>query len=215
MNFLEALRERRLRQSWLSRQLDGLALKFTPLAQVILAATFIGLSVVAFFSSAALSWLAIPVGICAALLAVFQLISARLLLKRSSRGRSIAVIVDIVSITVLSFLAFQLSNMIALFNAMSQSFFDSFTGLLVVLSGVAWWVVAVRVRKRILGSEDEIAPNEAANRQLKLIGWFKIVGQVLVVIGSIVFLIQFNPLWILFLAISSLFAPNQIGRAHV
>jgi ABC-type sugar transport system permease subunit len=211
MNFLEALRERRLRQSWLSRQLDGLAPKFTPIAQVILAATFIGLSVVAFFSSAALSWLAIPVGICAALLAVFQLISARLLLKRSSRGRSIAVIVDIVSITVLSFLAFQLSNMIALFNAMSQSFFDSFTGLLVVLSGVAWWVVAVRVRKRILGSEDEIAPNEAANRQLKLIGWFKIVGQILVVIGSIVFLIQFNPLWILFLAISSLFAPNPLA----
>jgi ABC-type sugar transport system permease subunit len=101
--------------------------------------------------------------------------------------------------------------MIALFNALSQSFFDSFTGLLVVLSGVAWWVVAARVRKRILGGEDEVAPNEAANRQLKLIGWFKIVGQVLVVIGSIVFLIQFNPLWILFLAISSLFAPNSLA----
>lgn len=211
MNFLEKVRERRLRQSWLSKQLDKLAPGFTPMAQVAMAFIFAILSVGAFLGSAVLDWLAVPAGIGAALLALIQLLAARLLLKKNPRGRSIAVIGNIIAITALSFLAFQISNMIALFNVMSQSFFDSFVGLLVVLSGVAWWVVAVRVTKRIVGDDEDSIPTEAMARQLKLIGWFKIVGQILVVVGAVLFLIQFNPFWIVFLAVSSLVFPNPLA----
>jgi ABC-type sugar transport system permease subunit len=211
VNILEKFRERRLRQSWLSGQIEKLAPTVAPAAQVFMAIVFVALSVSAFLASETLDWLAVPAGIAAALLAAIQLVSARLLVRRNPRGRSIAVIGNVIAITALSFLAFQISNMIALFNVMSQSFFDSFSGLLVLLSGVAWWVVANRVTKRITGDDEDSIKSEAMLRQLKMLVWFRRIGQLLVVVGAIVFLIQFNPLWILFLVVSYLVAPNPLA----
>jgi ABC-type sugar transport system permease subunit len=108
-------------------------------------------------------------------------------------------------------MAFQISNMISLFDMMSQSFFNSFFGLLVLLSGVAWWVVAVRVIRR-LDPEDLSITNKADRSfQIKVIYFFKRIGQVLTLVGSILFLVQFNPFWMIGVAVTSLFFPNPLA----
>jgi ABC-type sugar transport system permease subunit len=108
-------------------------------------------------------------------------------------------------------MAFQISNMISLFDLMSQSFFNSFFGLLVLLSGVAWWVVAVRVIRR-LDPEDLSITNKADRSfQIKVIYFFKRIGQFLTLVGSILFLVQFNPFWMIGVVFTSLFFPNPLA----
>jgi ABC-type sugar transport system permease subunit len=158
-----------------------------------------------------LGWIALPAFAGIVVLIFFQAASVLLLRKGNYRGRSIAIIGNVIAIALFSFMAFQISNMISLFDIMSQSFFNSFLGLLVLLSGVAWWVVAVRVIRR-LDPEDLSITNKADRSfQIKVIYFFKRVGQVLTLVGSIFFLVQFNPFWMIGIAFSSLFFPNPLA----
>jgi ABC-type sugar transport system permease subunit len=94
---------------------------------------------------------------------------------------------------------------------MSQSFFNSFLGLLVLFSGIAWWVVAVRVIKRLQPDETAIENKSERSFQIKVVFFFKRIGQLLTVIGSIFFLVQFNPFLLIGMAVTSLFYPNPLA----
>jgi ABC-type sugar transport system permease subunit len=208
MKNLEIYLERIRKTDWFSRTLDKVAVSYVWIWQSLLTVAFLAAGISILGIQQDLGWIAIPAFAGSVLLVVFQAVSAFLLHKGNYRGRSIAIIGNVVAIALFSFAAFQISNMISLFDVMSQSFFNSFFGLLVLLSGIAWWVVAVRVIRR-LDPEDLSTLNKAGRSfQLKVIYFFKRIGQALTVAGSIFFLVQFNPFWMIGLAVSSLFFPN-------
>ena len=209
MNIIERYREHRLKQSWFSAQLERFAPSYVWIWQIVLAGIFLAAAELSVLNQAALEALSLPAGLLALALAAIQLISAYFLRRRTLRGRSIAVIGNIIAIAIFSFLSFQIANLIRLFNDISQAFFESFTGLLILFSGIAWWVVAVRVAKRLLGADDQNEPSAKLASQLKFITGFKRLGQLLTAVGSVVFLIQFNPFTILFSALVSLVVPNS------
>jgi ABC-type sugar transport system permease subunit len=208
MKNLEIFLERIRKNDWFSKTIDKVAISYVWIWQSLLAVAFLAAGISILGIQQDLGWIAIPAFAGSVLLVVFQAVSAFLLHKGNYRGRSIAIIGNVVAIALFSFAAFQISNMISLFDVMSQSFFNSFFGLLVLLSGIAWWVVAVRVIRR-LDPEDLSTLNKAGRSfQLKVIYFFKRIGQALTVVGSIFFLVQFNPFWMIGLAVSSLFFPN-------
>jgi ABC-type sugar transport system permease subunit len=208
MKNLEIFLERIRKNDWFSKTIDKVAISYVWIWQSLLAVAFLAAGISILGIQQDLGWIAIPAFAASVLLVVFQAVSAFLLHKGNYRGRSIAIIGNVVAIALFSFAAFQISNMISLFDVMSQSFFNSFFGLLVLLSGIAWWVVAVRVIRR-LDPEDLSTSNKADRTfQLKVIYFFKRIGQALTVVGSIFFLVQFNPFWMIGLAVSSLFFPN-------
>ena len=208
MKNLELYLQRIRKNDWFSRTIDKVALSYVWIWQALLAVAFLAAGISILGIQQDLGWIAIPAFAGSVLLVVFQAVSAFLLHRGNFRGRSIAIIGNVVAIALFSFAAFQISNMISLFDVMSQSFFNSFFGLLVLLSGIAWWVVAVRVIRRL--DPDELSTSNKAGRsfQLKVVYFFKRIGQVLTVFGSIFFLVQFNPFWMIGLAVSSLFFPN-------
>ena len=208
MKNLELYLQRIRKNDWFSRTIDKVALSYVWIWQALLAVAFLAAGISLLGIQQDLGWIAIPAFVASVVLAVFQAVSAFLLHRGNFRGRSIAIIGNVVAIALFSFAAFQISNMISLFDVMSQSFFNSFFGLLVLLSGIAWWVVAVRVIRRL--DPDELSTSNKAGRsfQLKVVYFFKRIGQVLTVFGSIFFLVQFNPFWMIGLAVSSLFFPN-------
>jgi ABC-type sugar transport system permease subunit len=179
--------------------------------QLLLAAAFLAVGISILGLQQDLGWIAIPAFAASIVLVLFQAASSFLLRKGHYRGRSIAIIGNVVAIALFSFVAFQISNMILLFNVMSQSFFNSFLGLLVLLSGIAWWVVAVRVIKRLQPDETAIENKSERSFQLKVIFFFKRIGQLLTVVGSILLLVQFNPFLIIGMAVTSLFFPNPLA----
>jgi len=208
MKNLELYLQRIRKNDWFSRTIDKVAVSYVWIWQALLAVAFLAAGISLLGIQQNLGWITIPAFVASVVLVVFQAISAFLLHRGKFRGRSIAIIGNVVAIALFSFVAFQISNMISLFDVMSQSFFNSFFGLLVLLSGIAWWVVAVRVIRRL--DPDELSSSSKAGRsfQLKVVFFFKRIGQVLTVFGSIFFLFQFNPFWLIGLAVSSLFFPN-------
>jgi len=208
MNIVEKYREYRLRQSWFSKQLEKFAAPFVWVWQAALSIIYLAGAALVLLTQPALDAFSIAIVIAAVLLGLVQAQSALLLKKGKLRGRSIAVIGNILAIAVFSFLTFQIANVIRVFNDMSQSFFDSFTGLLILASGVAWWVVAIRVVKRLSGDEEVDTLDPKLVSQLKFITGFKRLGQLLTLIGAIVFLIQFNPFSMIFSVLVSLVSPD-------
>ena len=211
MKNLEIVLERIRKNDWLSRTIDKVAVSYVWIWQISLSVAFLAAGVSILGLQQDLGWIALPAFAGIVVLMFFQAVSAFLLHKGNYRGRSIAIIGNVIAIALFSFMAFQISNMISLFDLMSQSFFNSFFGLLVLLSGVAWWVVAVRVIRR-LDPEDLSITNKADRSfQIKVIYFFKRIGQVLTLVGSILFLVQFNPFWMIGVAFTSLFFPNPLA----
>ena len=211
MKNLEIVLERIRKNDWLSRTIDKVAVSYVWIWQIFLSVAFLAAGVSILGLQQDLGWIALPAFAGLVVLIFFQAVSAFLLHRGNYRGRSIAIIGNVIAIALFSFMAFQISNMISLFDLMSQSFFDSFFGLLVLLSGVAWWVVAVRVIRRL--DPDDLSITNKADRsfQIKVIYFFKRIGQVLTLVGSILFLFQFNPLWMISIALTSLFFPNPLA----
>ncbi len=211
MKNLEIVLERIRKNDWLSRTIDKVAVSYVWIWQACLSLAFLAAGISILGLQQDLGWIALPAFAGIVVLIFFQVASAFLLHKGNYRGRSIAIIGNVIAIALFSFMAFQISNMISLFDMMSQSFFNSFFGLLVLLSGVAWWVVAVRVIRR-LDPEDLSITNKADRSfQIKVIYFFKRIGQVLTLVGSILFLLQFNPFWMIGVAVTSLFFPNPLA----
>ena len=211
MKNLEIVLERIRKNDWLSRNIDKVAVSYVWIWQIFLSVAFLAAGVSILGLQQDLGWIALPAFAGIVVLIFFQVASAFLLNKGNYRGRSIAIIGNVIAIALFSFMAFQISNMISLFDMMSQSFFNSFFGLLVLLSGVAWWVVAVRVIRRL--DPDDLSITNKADRsfQIKVIYFFKRIGQVLTLVGSILFLLQFNPFWMIGVAVTSLFFPNPLA----
>jgi ABC-type sugar transport system permease subunit len=208
---LEIFLERIRKNDWLSRTIDKVAVSYVWIWQALLSLAYLAAGISILGLQQDLGWIALPAFAGIVVLIFFQAASVLLLRKGNYRGRSIAIIGNVIAIALFSFMAFQISNMISLFDIMSQSFFNSFFGLLVLLSGIAWWVVAVRVIRR-LDPEDLSTSNKADRSfQIKVIYFFKRVGQVLTLVGSIFFLVQFNPFWMIGIAFSSLFFPNPLA----
>ena len=211
MKNLQIVLERIRKNDWLSRTIDKVAVSYVWIWQIFLSVAFLAAGVSILGLQQDLGWIALPAFAGIVVLMFLQAVSAFLLHKGNYRGRSIAIIGNVIAIALFSFMAFQISNMISLFDLMSQSFFNSFFGLLVLLSGVAWWVVAVRVIRR-LDPEDLSITNKADRSfQIKVIYFFKRIGQVLTLVGSILFLVQFNPFWMIGVAVTSLFFPNPLA----
>jgi ABC-type sugar transport system permease subunit len=208
---IEEYLERIRKNDWFARTIDKVAVSYVWIWQLLLAVAFLAAGVSILGLQQDLGWIAIPAFALSVVLALFQAASSLLLRKGNYRGRSIAIIGNVVAVALFSFMAFQISNMILLFNVMSQSFFNSFLGLLVLLSGIAWWVVAVRVIKRMQPDETAIENKSERSFQLKVVFFFKRVGQLLTVIGSIFFLVQFNPFLLIGMAVTSLFFPNPLA----
>jgi ABC-type sugar transport system permease subunit len=211
MKNIEEYLERIRKNDWFSRTIDKVAVSYVWIWQLLLAAAFLAAGISILGLQQDLGWIAIPAFAVSIILVLFQAASSFLLRKGHYRGRSIAIIGNVVAIALFSFVAFQISNMILLFNVMSQSFFNSFLGLLVLLSGIAWWVVAVRVIKRLQPDETAIENKSERSFQLKVIFFFKRIGQLLTVVGSILLLVQFNPFLIIGMAVTSLFFPNPLA----
>jgi ABC-type sugar transport system permease subunit len=211
MKNIEEYLERIRKNDWFSRTIDKVAVSYVWIWQLLLAAAFLAAGISILGLQQDLGWIAIPAFAVSIILVLFQAASSFLLRKGHYRGRSIAIIGNVVAIALFSFMAFQISNMILLFNVMSQSFFNSFLGLLVLLSGIAWWVVAVRVIKRLQPDETAIENKSERSFQLKVIFFFKRIGQLLTVVGSILLLVQFNPFLIIGMAVTSLFFPNPLA----
>jgi ABC-type sugar transport system permease subunit len=208
---LQIVLERIRKNDWLSRTIDKVAVSYVWIWQIFLSVAFLAAGVSILGLQQDLGWIALPAFAGIVVLMFLQAVSAFLLHKGNYRGRSIAIIGNVIAIALFSFMAFQISKMISLFDMMSQSFFNSFFGLLVLLSGVAWWVVAVRVIRR-LDPEDLSITNKADRSfQIKVIYFFKRIGQVLTLVGSILFLVQFNPFWMIGVAVTSLFFPNPLA----
>jgi ABC-type sugar transport system permease subunit len=208
---LQIVLERIRKNDWLSRTIDKVAVSYVWIWQIFLSVAFLAAGVSILGLQQDLGWIAIPAFAGIVVLMFLQAVSAFLLHKGNYRGRSIAIIGNVIAIALFSFMAFQISNMISLFDMMSQSFFNSFFGLLVLLSGVAWWVVAVRVIRR-LDPEDLSITNKAERSfQIKVIYFFKRIGQFLTLAGSILFLVQFNPFWMIGVVFTSLFFPNPLA----
>jgi ABC-type sugar transport system permease subunit len=211
MKNVEEFLERIRKNDWFSRTIDKVAVSYVWIWQLLLAVAFLAAGISILGLQQDLGWIAIPAFAASVVLVLLQAASSFLLRKGHYRGRSVAIIGNVVAIALFSFVAFQISNMILLFNVMSQSFFNSFLGLLVLLSGIAWWVVAVRVVKRLQPDETAIENKSERSFQLKAIFFFKRIGQLLTVVGSIFFLVQFNPFLILGMAVTSLFYPNPLA----
>jgi ABC-type sugar transport system permease subunit len=208
---IEEYLERIRKNDWFSRTIDKVAVSYVWIWQLLLAVAFLAAGVSILGLQQDLGWIAIPAFALSVVLVLFQAASSLLLRKGNYRGRSIAIIGNVVAIALFSFMAFQISNMILLFNVMSQSFFNSFLGLLVLLSGIAWWVVALRVIKRLQPDETAIENKSERSFQLKVVFFFKRVGQLLTASGSIFFLVQFNPFLLIGMAVTSLFFPNPLA----
>ena len=211
MKNVEEYLERIRKNDWFSRTIDKVAVSYVWIWQLLLAVAFLAAGISILGLQQDLGWIAIPAFAASIVLVLFQAASSLLLRKDNYRGRSIAIIGNVVAIALFSFLAFQISNMILLFNVMSQSFFNSFLGLLVLFSGIAWWVVAVRVIKRLQPDETAIENKSERSFQIKVVFFFKRIGQLLTVIGSIFFLVQFNPFLLIGMAVTSLFYPNPLA----
>jgi len=217
MNYLERLQNRKSQKSKFAVALNQNSVALAPVWHVIVAGLgFIGVGYLFLtpnFANLGLAGLVLAA--LAALAAVAQLLIAVGLKKAAPAARRAALLTNIFLIAFFSFMAFQIAKWIILFNLIGDAFYVAFSGLLVLLIGIAWWVVALRIRKRIVGEQLESDLSPLAIRNLKFLLVFKRIGQVIALIGALLWVIQFNPFTILALALSALFVPNPLAAAFV
>jgi ABC-type sugar transport system permease subunit len=217
MNYLERLQNRKSQKSKFAVALNQNSVALAPVWHVVVAGLgFIGagyLFLTPNFANLGLAGLVLAA--LAALAAVAQLLIAVGLKKATPAARRAALLTNIFLIAFFSFMAFQIAKWIILFNLIGDAFYVAFSGLLVLLIGIAWWVVALRIRKRIVGEQLESDLSPLAIRNLKFLLVFKRMGQVIALIGALIWVLQFNPFTILALALSALFVPNPLAAAFV
>ena len=215
MKFLELWQSRRSQQSKFALALNRHSVAVAPIWHIAVAAlTFIAagyLFIVPNF--AALGFIGLILAALAILAGVAQIFVAIGLKNAVPLARRAALVSNILLIALSSFMAFQIARWIILFNLIGDAFYAAFGGLGILLVGVAWWVVALRIRKRIIGEqlESDLSTNQIRN--LKFVVLFKRLGQAIGLIGTLVWVVQFNPFTILALALGALFAPNPMAAA--
>lgn len=218
MKFLELWQNRRKKPSRIIRLFSNKAVVITPVWHFALAFLLTVAALLSILMPSALSpfdGFGFAVSAFFAFLAILQVLIAVGLKKGSGWGRRAALITNILFIAIASFLAFQIAKWILLFNLIGDAFYAAFGGLAILVLGIAWWVVAVRIAKRIHDgtSEIEISPQEA--RRLRPVKFLKRVGQVIVLVGLLIWVIQFNPFTLIFVALGALFFPNPLAAVFV
>jgi len=217
MNYLERLQSRKAQKSKFALALNQKSVALAPAWHVVVAGLgFIGAGYLFLTPNFANLGLAGLVLVALTALAAFaQLFISVGLKKAAPAARRAALLTNIFLIAFSSFMAFQIAKWIILFNLIGDAFYAAFGGLLVLLIGIAWWVVALRIRKRIVGEQLESDLSRLALRNLKFLLVFKRIGQVIALIGALIWILQFNPFTILALALSALFVPNPLAAAFV
>lgn len=217
MNYLERLQSRKSQKSKFAVALDKKSVALAPLWHLVVAGLgFIGAGYLFLTSNFANLGLAgLVLATLTALAALAQLFISVGLKKAAPAARRAALLTNIFLIAFFSFMAFQIAKWIILFNLIGDAFYVAFGGLLVLLIGIAWWVVALRIRKRIVGEQLASDLSRLALRNLKFLLVFKRIGQVIALIGALIWIIQFNPFTILALALSALFVPNPLAAVFV
>ena len=217
MNYLERLQSRKAQKSKFALALNQKSVALAPAWHVVVAGLgFVGagyLFLTPNFANLGLAGLVLAA--LTALAAFAQLFISVGLKKAAPAARRAALLTNIFLIAFSSFMAFQIAKWIILFNLIGDAFYAAFGGLLVLLIGIAWWVVALRIRKRIVGEQLESDLSRLALRNLKFLLVFKRIGQVIALIGALIWILQFNPFTILALALSALFVPNPLAAAFV
>lgn len=218
MGFMEKWRERRRQSSRLMRFVDSKALVLATIWHLVLSGLLFAGGVLSTLIPSVLGDLGFFGPILTFLIfgaAVLQIAIAIKLRKASAWARRAAIITNILSIALSSFMAFQIAQWILLFNLMADAFYAAFGGLAILLIGIAWWVVSVRIAKRVYDETSEIAATQTQVSRLRLITYLKRAGQGISVIGLIFWVIQFNPFTIIFLASGALFVPNPLAAVFV
>lgn len=133
----------------------------------------------------------------------------------SASARRAAVISNILLVATASFIGFQIARWILLFTLMGDAFYAAFGGLSLMIAGIAWWVVALRLSKRIYEPESGVDPTNRQASALAFIRVLRIAGQAVTAIGFVVWFIQFNPLTIIGMGLVALVAPNPLAAFFV
>lgn len=218
MNFLKRLQERRPKPSRVMKFVSSHAVLVTQIWHFLLAG-LLSLLVGLFFLlpqfTSSLGAFGLPLVGLLVLLALFQVVIAVGLGRAKAWSRRAAIINNILLIAVSSFLAFQIAHWILLFTLMGDAFFAAFGGFAIMLAGVAWWVVAERLAKRIRDENVDGEVTQPKARGLNFVTIFKRVGQALAGLGLVVWVVQFNPFSIAFMALSALFYPNPLAAVFV
>lgn len=156
-------------------------------------------------------WLAL-VAIAVAASQIFIAIGLR---RGSATARRAAVISNILLVATTSFLGFQIARWIILFTLMGDAFYAAFGGLSILIAGIAWWVIALRLAKRIYEPGSGVEPTPRQANALGFIRILRIAGQAITALGFLIWFIQFNPLTMVALAVASLFTPNPLAAVFV
>ena len=156
-------------------------------------------------------WLAL-VAIAVAASQIFIAIGLR---RGSATARRAAVISNILLVATTSFLGFQIARWIILFTLMGDAFYAAFGGLSILIAGIAWWVIALRLAKRIYEPGSGVEPTPRQANALGFIRILRIAGQAITALGFLIWFIQFNPLTMIALAVASLFTPNPLAAVFV
>jgi ABC-type sugar transport system permease subunit len=218
MKYLERWRVRSKQTSRAMQFVSNNAVAITPIWHFVLAglvAAAVGVTAATTQIFTALGAFGFALAAIGALFAIAQVAIALGLKKASSWSRRAAILSNILTIAVSSFLAFQIAQWILLFNLMGDAFYAAFGGLAVLATGVAWWVVSERISKRIHDRESEVEVTAAVARRLRLVTYLKRVGQAIAALGLVIWVIEFNPFTLIFLALGALFSPNALAAGFV
>lgn len=218
MNFLKRLQERRPKPSRVMKFVSSNAVLVTQIWHFLLAGLLSLLVALSFLvpqltGSLGAFWL--PLVGLAIVLALFQVVIAFELGRAKAWSRRAAIINNILLIAVSSFLAFQIAHWILLFTLMGDAFFAAFGGFAIMLAGVAWWVVAERLAKRMRDENVDGEVQQVKSKGFNFVTTFKRIGQALAALGLVVWVVQFNPFSIAFMALSALFYPNPLAAVFV
>ena len=218
MNFLEQWQNRRKKPSRIIRLFSNRAVSITPVWHFALAGLLTAAAVLSVVMPSLLNpldGLGPALTVVFAGLAIVQAFIGVGLKRGSGRARRAALVTNILFIAISSFLAFQIAKWILLFNLMGDAFYAAFGGLAILVLGIAWWVVAVRIAKRIHDGSSEVAMSAQAARRLRPVKLLKRMGQVIVILGLLIWVIQFNPFTLFFVALGALLVPNPLAAVFV
>ena len=218
MKFLERWQSRPRQASKLTAFANRHAVALAPVWHIVVAViifTGVGLTVFLTPTFNELGLAGPILALAGAIAGLVQIFIAVALRRAAPQARRAALVSNILIIAISSFLAFQIAQWIILFNLIGDAFYLAFGGLSILLIGVAWWVVALRITKRIVGDTFEADLSVVARRNLRFVKGFKRVGQLIALIGLLVWVVQFNPLTIIGLALGALFVPNPLAAAFV
>lgn len=218
MKYLERWRDRRKQPSKVMQLVNEKALTLSTawhfaLSSLLFAGVAAAVLIPSLLSGLGLFGLILTaLGAIAAAIQIFIAIGIR---KASSWARRAAIVSNILAIALSSFMAFQIAQWILLFNLMGDAFYAAFGGLAILVAGVAWWVIAVRIAKRIHDGTSAVEPSASQSKRLLLAVYIKRVGQAIAIVGLVIWVIQFNPFTLIFLALGALFAPNPLAAVFV